>query len=185
MKLRVKRPRPPPLVFDISKFINLECGTRYNRFLKIKWIMDKGFFDPPDYFNNDISRKGWNTFSKHPKRGSAKIVREFSRNLAEQEGYKVFIRGKQVSFDRHTINGFYQLSSVDDSAYQQLVVALDYDAIINCLTKIRRSYKRNNKNELVNFQTKHLTTVCRLWLHFVTSKISPSNNMHKSQKKGR
>ena len=89
----------------------------------------------------------------------------------------MFIKGKQVLCDRHTINGFYQLPSVNDSAYQQLVVALDYDAIINCLTKIRRSYKRNNKNELVNFQTKHLTTVCRLWLHFVTSNISPSSNI--------
>ena len=67
------------------------------------------------------------------------IVIGFYANLIEQEGHKVFVRGKEVSFDRQSINGFYQLPMVDDSAYQQLVAALDYDVIINCLTKNRGS----------------------------------------------
>ena len=74
---RVKQPRPPLPVFDKSKFVNLNCAARYNRFLKIKWIMDKGFFKPSNYFKNDIDIKGWNTFSKNPKRGCIVIVREF------------------------------------------------------------------------------------------------------------
>ena len=73
-----------------------------------------------------------------------------------------------MSFDRHIINGFFQLLAIDDSAYQQLVVEPDYESIINYLIKNKGSWKRNNKNELVNFQTKHLTTICRIWNHFVT-----------------
>ena len=115
---RVKCLRPPPPIFNISNFVNLERAVRYDRFLKTKWIMDKGFFNPLDFFKNDIDRKGWNTLSKHPKRGNAIIVCEFYTNLAEQEGYRVFVMGKQVSFDRHMINGFYHLLRVDDSAYQ-------------------------------------------------------------------
>ena len=118
MGLIVKRSRPPPSVFDRSKFVNVDYATRYDRFLKIKWIMDKGFFNPLDYFKNDIQRKGWNNFSKHPKRGCVVIVKEFYANLTEQEGYKVFVQRQQVTFDRHTINRFYQLPTVDDSAYQ-------------------------------------------------------------------
>ena len=84
-----------------------------------------------------------------------------------------------MSFDKHKINRFYQLPIVDDSAYQQLVAALDYDAIIKCLTKNRIFWKKNNKNELVNFQTKHLTIVCRIWHHFATLKISLKSHKRK------
>ena len=102
--------------------------------------------------------------------------------MIENEGYKVFIRGKQLPFYRHTINGFYQLLTVDDSSYQQLVATPDYDAIMNYLTKNRRSWKRNSKNELVKFQTKHQTRVCSIWNHFVISKIAPRSNISKFTK---
>ena len=35
----------------------------------------------------------------------------------------------------------------------------------------------NNKNELANFQTKHLTIVCIIWYYFMISKISPRSNI--------
>ena len=158
--LRIKRSRLTPPRFDWSKFVNVVCAARYDRFLKIKWIMDKGFFNPPKFFKTEIQRKGWRNFNKHPKRGYAVIVREFYANLTEQEEYKVFVRGKKVLFDRHTINGVYKLPVFDNSAYQQLVATPDYKVIINYLTKNRGSWKRNNKNEHINFQTKHLTTMC-------------------------
>ena len=75
-------------------------------------------------------------------------------------------------FDRHKINGFFQLLTVDDIAYQQLVGEPDYDAIINCLTRNKGAWKRYNKNKLVNFQAKHLTKIYKIWHHFVTFNIA-------------
>ena len=97
------------IVFDRLKFFNVECSARYDHFLKIKWITYKGFFNPPEFFKIEILRKGWQNFSKHPKKGCVVIVREFYANLTEQEGYKIFVRGKQVPFDWYTINGFFQV----------------------------------------------------------------------------
>ena len=102
--------------------------------------------------------------------------------MIENEGYKVFISGKQFPFYRHMINGFYQLPTVDERSYQQLVATSDYDAIMNYLTKNRRSLKRNSKNEQVNFQTKHQTKIFSIWHHFVISKIAPKSNISKFTK---
>ena len=107
MGLRIKRPWPPLLVFDISKFLNMDCATRYDHFLKSNGSWTKDFSTPPNFLKTDIQRKGWHNFNKHPKRGCVVIFREFYANLIEQEGYKVFFREKQVSFNQHMNNEFY------------------------------------------------------------------------------
>ena len=39
----------------------------------------------------------------------------------ERDGFKVFVRGKWVSFNRTTINNFYRLNNVDDDEYHTLI----------------------------------------------------------------
>ena len=91
MGSRIKQLRPSPLIFDRSKFLNPECATRYDQFLKIKWITYKGFTSPHEFFNIEIQRKDWHNFNKHHKKGCAVIVKEFYANLIEQKGIEFLL----------------------------------------------------------------------------------------------
>ena len=59
---------------------------------------------------------------QQPEATIMSLIQEFYANAEEQEDFKVFVRGKRVSFDRSTINRFYQLPDIDDDEYSRYMV---------------------------------------------------------------
>ena len=77
--------------------------------------------------------------------------------------------GRTVKFDRSTINTFYGLAEVDDSAYRALKDNADYQKVISFLTRAGSGAKWRMRNGeyrlLVNTLTTQLeydTTLCLL-----------------------
>ena len=56
----------------------------------------------------------------------------------ERDGFKVFVQGKWVPFDRTTINNFYGLNNVDDDEYHPLIKndGTNWDAIKDELCRV-------------------------------------------------
>ena len=63
----------------------------------------------------------WELLCEHPDLVVVPIVREFYANGKERDGFRVFVRGKWVAFDRTTINGYYELADTEDDQYQALL----------------------------------------------------------------
>ena len=119
--------------YDHTKFMNLDASKRYTSWVTIrKFIKEKGFEHPEDFFCAYIANKGWKELCKPPKLAVMSMVREFYSNLCEQVTKKVWVRGKWVSFDSATINEFYKLPRVDDKGYQKLCETPDYIVSIKC-----------------------------------------------------
>ena len=55
-----------------------------------------------------INNKGWKTLVEHPTPAIVLVVQEFFANAYEYQDYKVFVKGKTVSFDRTTISRYYK-----------------------------------------------------------------------------
>ena len=83
-------------------------------------IKEKGFEYLEDFFMKDVVNKGWRELCKPSRPAIISIVREFYANLADQALKRVWVRGKWASFDRETINGFYNLPKVDNEEYENL-----------------------------------------------------------------
>ena len=89
----------------------------------------------------------------------------------------MFVRGKRVSFRRDTINTFYGLQEVDNSAFDVLKRRLDYDSIIYFLTDDKGTWKTNASNQVVKFQNSMLTWMAKLWHIFIAHNLHPFGNI--------
>ena len=74
---------------------------------------------------------------EHPDLAVVLIVREFYATGKERDGFRVFVKGKWVPFDRTTINGYYGLADIEDDQYQALLESdeTNWDDIKNALCK--------------------------------------------------
>ena len=83
---------------------------------KKRFIGDRGFKEIIPPFKEVIEKRGMTTISKNLPTGRAAIVREFYANLRDKKETQCYVRGKWVSFDRHTINHIYGLGKMSDGA---------------------------------------------------------------------
>ena len=72
-----------------------------------------------------IQNKGWQALVQQPEAAVMSLVRESYANAKEHDDFKIFVRGKWVSFDRSIINHFYQLPDIDDEYSQYIADELD------------------------------------------------------------
>ena len=71
--------------------------------------------------NWTIDANWWEILCEHPDQAVVPIVREFYANGKEMDGFRVFVRGKWVAFNRTTINGYYGLADIEDDQNQALL----------------------------------------------------------------
>ena len=96
----------------------------------------------------------------------------------ERDGYKVFVRGKWVPFDRTTINNYYWLNNVDDEEYQAILDSdnTNWDAIKAELCKVQVPWKRYANGGLKSFAGRAMTKTSKIWHYFVCAKLLPTTN---------
>ena len=95
-----------------------------------------------------IEKRGWGSFCKETLVAVDYVVREFYANAFEQKKGKTTVRGKTVKFDPSTINTFYKLAEVDDSACGVLEGEADYEKVISMLTSSSSGAKWRMHNSL-------------------------------------
>ena len=71
--------------------------------LKKGFIGERGFKEIILPFKEVIKKRGWIAICEHLPAGRTAIVREFYANLRDKKKTQHYVRGKWVSFDRHTI----------------------------------------------------------------------------------
>ena len=168
---------PPKEIED--KFVTLQCATNFHDAMKTRttFILERGFQIPPSELAQVIQSRGWDTFVKPHQPAMATIVREFYANLPEHRDRRVFVRGKWVSFLRDTINTFYGLQDVDNSAFDVLQRSPYYDSIISFLTDGKGTWKTNASNQEVKFPNSMLTWMAKLCHIFIAHNLHSSCNI--------
>ena len=100
--------------FDKTKIVSENAPNRYydpvsNQNLIAKRGLCVTGINWPTITTNIRERK-WDSFCAQPQAVIVPVVREFYANVPEHHHRKVFMRGKQVDFNGHAINVFFQLS---------------------------------------------------------------------------
>ena len=151
-----------------DKFVTLQCATNFHAAMKTRttFIMERGLHRPPSELSQVIQSRGWGTFVKPHQPAMATLVREFYANLPKHRDRRVFVRGKWVSFRRDTINTFYGLQEVDNSAFDVLKRHPYYDSIISFLIDGKGTWKTNASNQVVKFQKPMLTWMEKTMAYF-------------------
>ena len=99
------------------------------------------------------------------------VVREFYPNLADHVLKKVWINGVLVDFSAKSINRYYNLDPVNPEAYDRLHEHPNYPNVLRTLTNGQGEWKLNNEGHAVQFKTKHLAYIPKVWHHFIISRL--------------
>ena len=124
--------------FNSSKFLSYETQKKFTNQLRIHVIQERGLVQKLQHtVNQTIDANRWEILCEHLEPAVVPIVREFYANGKERDGFRVFVRGKWVAFDRTTINGYYGLADIEDDQYQVLLESdeTNWDDIKNALCK--------------------------------------------------
>ena len=180
-KLPAKRSRAseaPTPAFDALRFANLSAVERFGSICKNRsFFKEKGFHHPDDFFRKTIEAKGWRALCQPPRPAEMSVVREFYANLASHVLKKVRVRGVLVDFSAESINSYYGLEHIPPGPFDQLREHPDYPEVIRVLTNGRGEWRINSAGHAVNFKTKHLAYIPKVWHHFITSRLIPTTNV--------
>ena len=93
--------------FDSCKFFSYETQKKFIDQRRIHVIQERRLVQKLQHkVNWTIDAIRWEILCEHPNPVVVPIVREFYANGKEKDGFRVFVRGKWVTFDRTTINGY-------------------------------------------------------------------------------
>ena len=117
---------------------------------------------------------------EHPDLAVVPTVKEFYVNGIERDHFKVFVRGKWVSFDPTTINHFYGLEDLNDEEYHPLIETdgTNWDAIKDALCKDQVPWKRYANEGLKSFLGQTMNKISKIWHYFVCAKLSSITNFN-------
>ena len=88
------------------------------------------------------------------------------------------MRGKWVSFDRHTINHMCGLGKMSDGAkFLKLKKNPDYQKILEELTNGKGQHEGNKKNPYVKIAREDLTEKAKVWFYFLSSMVTPTKHV--------
>ncbi|XP_073033797.1 uncharacterized protein [Primulina eburnea] len=171
--------------FDRHRFVSEEARARYEH-AKINRnpIVERGFQkqheDRHVETRIELERRGWETFSNHPKAAVVLVVREFYANAMEGRNGTVFVRGVHVPCDSATINALLETAEVDNSHFEALAADPNYDLIITALCHPGAgSMWKPLGGPPSCFDEKFLTADVAMWYLFVARRMMPVS--HKSE----
>ena len=166
--------------FDSSKFLSYETQKKFTDQRRIHVIQERGLVQKLQHkVNWTIDANRWELLCEHPDPAVVPIVREFYANGKERDGFRVFVRGKWVAFDRTTFNGYYGLIDIEDDQYQALLESdkTNWDDIKNALCKEPVAWKRYTNGGLKSFPGQAMKKIAKIWHYFVCAKLQPTTNV--------
>ena len=91
------------------------------------FIIERGFKKLISHFSEMLEKKGWHSLGEHKAPGCAALVKEFFANMVEDEGNKVYVRGKWIDFIKEKINGLFNLKvKKNGSKFKRLLKESEY-----------------------------------------------------------
>ena len=103
---------------------------------------ERGFQEIILLFKEVIEKRGWTIIYEHIPTGLAAIVKELYVILRDIKETQCYVRGKWVSFDRHTINHMCGLGKLSDGAkFRKLKKDPTYQNIVKELTDGKGQWK--------------------------------------------
>ena len=86
------------------------------------FIVERGFKRLISSFFAMLEKRGWKSLGEHKAPGCSAWVKEFFANMVEDEGKKVYVRGKWIDFSKKKINGLFNLKvQKDGSKFKRLL----------------------------------------------------------------
>ena len=80
-----------------------------NSLKKRGFIVENGFKKLISSFSEMLEKRGWQSLGAHKASGYAALVKECFANMVEEEGNKVYVRGRRIDFSKDKINGLFNL----------------------------------------------------------------------------
>ena len=86
---------------------------------------------------------------EHKAPSCAAWVKEFFANVVEDEGNKVYVKGKWIDFSREKINGLFNLKvQKDGSKFKRQLKEPEYQKIVDLLTVGKGKFEGDKENPL-------------------------------------
>ena len=80
------------------------------------FIAERGFKNIISPFAEVLEMREWQLLAEHKESGCAPLVKEFSTNMVEKEGKRVYVIGQWVEFNREKINKLFNLNVQKDGS---------------------------------------------------------------------
>ena len=98
--------------------------------------------------------------------------------MVEEEGNKVYVRGKWIDFSKEMINGLFNLKvHKDGSKFKRLLKELEYQKIVDLLTAGKGKWKVTWKTLYESIARGDLTEEAKVWFYFISSVLLPSKHL--------
>ena len=102
-----------------------------------------------------IRDREWHKLVEDLELAIVPMVREFYVNVYEHQGFRVFVRGKMVPFDRSTINMQYQLFDIDNDEFHNLLETnINWNQMIKGLCESGTQWQRKSEGAIQSFSCK-------------------------------
>ena len=73
------------------------------------FIVERGLKKLISPFSEMLEKREWQSLGEHKAPGYVALVKEFFSNIVEDEGNKVYVRGRWTDFSKDKINGLFNL----------------------------------------------------------------------------
>ena len=98
--------------------------------------------------------------------------------MVEEEGKKVYVRGKWIDFGKEKINGLFNLKvHKDGSKFKRLLKEPEYQKIVDLLTAGKGKWKGTKKTLYESIARGDLTEEAKVWLYFIILVLLPSKHL--------
>ena len=98
--------------------------------------------------------------------------------MEEEEGNKVYVRGKLIDFSKEKIDGLFNLKVQKGcSKFKRLLKEPEYQKIVDLLTTKKGKWKGTKKTLYESISIGDLTEEAEVWFYFINSFLFPSKHL--------
>ena len=123
-----------------------------------------------------LEKRRWQSLGEHKALGYAAWVKEFFANMVEEEGNKLYVRGKMDRF--HQRNDKWIVQSEGAERWLKIQKEPEYQKIVDQLTDEKGQSKETKKTLYESISIGDLTYEAKLWFYFISSVLLPSRHLN-------
>ncbi|PIN07564.1 hypothetical protein CDL12_19862 [Handroanthus impetiginosus] len=129
-----------------------------------------------EHIYHTVCERKWKTFIAQPESGVLPLFREFYANAAEHKNFKCLVRGREVPFDRVTINELYNIPPIELDEFENFCEnGIDYEELTRTLCPHGAQWKMT-KGEYISFKSNCLDKAAKIWLWFIFAQMLPTSH---------
>ena len=143
-----------------------------------RFIAKRGLKNIVSPFAEMFKKRGWQSLGEHKEPGCAALVKEFSTNMVEKEGKRVYVRGQWIDFSKEKINTLFNLKvHKGGSKFKKLLKEPEYQKIVYLFTTEKGKWKGTKKTLYKSIARGDLIEEAKVWFYFISSVLLPSKHL--------